>query len=202
MFKQLGGSYDDLWRAIIRPPRDEYSIADLGPNSFILNSKKIIRKDIILKNEQNQSLYCSHFEVFKKIQKSNHLSSKPLQAIHHQAIYNGMNNEEERIKSPCVIYLHGNSSSRLEALNCLPVLLPLGISLFCFDFAGCGMSSGDFISLGIREKGDVKTVIEHLRKEGNTSLIGNFSLFTINKIIILNCSFIYFKAFGAAVWAQ
>ena len=28
IFKQFG--YDDLWKAIIRPPRSEYKISDLG----------------------------------------------------------------------------------------------------------------------------------------------------------------------------
>ena len=25
-----GGSYSDIWKAIIRPPRDEYSLNELG----------------------------------------------------------------------------------------------------------------------------------------------------------------------------
>ena len=48
---------------------------------------------------------------------------------------------------PCVIYLHGNCSSRLECLPCLDVLLPSNITLFSFDFSGCGLSEGEYISL-------------------------------------------------------
>lgn len=43
---------------------------------------------------------------------------------------------------PVVIYLHGNSSSRLEGLALLPYLLPIGIAVILMDFAGCGLSEG------------------------------------------------------------
>jgi hypothetical protein len=37
-----------------------------------------------------------------------------------------------------VIYLHGNSSSRIEALGILEYLIPYDISVCSFDFSGCG----------------------------------------------------------------
>jgi hypothetical protein len=49
---------------------------------------------------------------------------------------------------PVVIYLHGNSSSRLEGLRIAPELLKRNINLFIFDFAGSGRSEGDYVSLG------------------------------------------------------
>ena len=30
MFSSLSNGYEDLWKAIIRPPRDDYNISDLG----------------------------------------------------------------------------------------------------------------------------------------------------------------------------
>lgn len=30
MFSSISNGYDDLWKAIIRPPRDDYRISDLG----------------------------------------------------------------------------------------------------------------------------------------------------------------------------
>jgi pimeloyl-ACP methyl ester carboxylesterase len=63
-----------------------------------------------------------------------------------------------------VIYLHGNSSSRIEGLNLISVLLPYDISLVLIDFAGCGMSEGEYISLGYFEKFDAGLVIDHVRK--------------------------------------
>lgn len=38
----------------------------------------------------------------------------------------------------CVIYLHGNSSSRVEALGVLEFLIPYDIALCAFDFSGNG----------------------------------------------------------------
>jgi len=36
--------------------------------------------------------------------------------------------------------------------------------LMCFDFSGCGLSSGKYISLGYFEKDDLKVIIEHMRQ--------------------------------------
>ena len=72
---------------------------------------------------------------------------------------------------PCVIYMHGNASCRLEALENVAYLLPSNITLFCFDWAGCGLSEGEYISLGWNERDDLATIIEYLRKEGRISTI-------------------------------
>ena len=50
---------------------------------------------------------------------------------------------------PVVIYLHGNSSSRMEGLRIGTELFRKNINLFIFDFSGCGLSEGDFVSLGM-----------------------------------------------------
>lgn len=46
----------------------------------------------------------------------------------------------------------------------VPILLPLGVSLCCFDFAGCGLSEGEYVSLGYFETEDLRTVVEHIRR--------------------------------------
>mmetsp|Transcript_30416 Transcript_30416/g.27666 ORF Transcript_30416/g.27666 Transcript_30416/m.27666 type:complete len:270 (-) Transcript_30416:640-1449(-) len=141
MFK---GSYSDLWKAIIRPPRDEYMISNLGPKEFKLDGRVFKRIDMTLKNNRGLILECSHYKPAKPPTK----------------------------EMPCVIYLHGNSSSRVEALQAVEVLLPANITLFCFDFAGCGKSEGEYISLGYYEKDDVECVMKHLRDSGEVSTIG------------------------------
>lgn len=57
----------------------------------------IKRTDIQIKNKKNFKLECSFFEP----------AHRPCEQL------------------PCVVYLHGNSSSRLECLPCLEVLLPV-----------------------------------------------------------------------------
>lgn len=144
--KFFGGSYEDLWKAFIRPPRDEYAESDLGPAEFRLRHRTYVRTDLDLTNDRGLVLKCSHFEP----------------AADHRVC--------EQL--PCVIYLHGNSSSRLEALATLPHLLPSNITVFCLDFSGCGKSEGEYISLGWFERDDLACVVAHLRASGKTSCIG------------------------------
>ena len=59
--------------------------------------------------------------------------------------------------------MHGNSSARTEAVETVSYLLASNITLFCFDFAGCGMSQGEYISLGWYEREDLGVIVEHLR---------------------------------------
>lgn len=62
-----------------------------------------------------------------------------------------------------VLYLHGNSSSRLEALGLLEYL-PAEFALGSFDFLGCGITEEQYISLGIREAQQIASVVEYLRQ--------------------------------------
>ena len=144
--KIFGGSYDDVCKAIIRPGRDMYEQEELGPFKFEINGKCYKRTDFELINNRGLKLICSFWEPFDE--------------------------EREKINLPCVIYLHGNSSSRCEAYAEVKYLLPKNICLFSFDFCGCGKSEGDYISLGYYEKEDVHCVIEYLLKSKKVSKIG------------------------------
>ena len=78
----------------------------------------------------------------------------------------------QQTKFPCVIYCHGNCGSRVDASDCLDLLLPQSISVFAFDFSGSGLSDGETISLGFYEQDDLMAVIEYLRASGLVSRIG------------------------------
>jgi pimeloyl-ACP methyl ester carboxylesterase len=71
----------------------------------------------------------------------------------------------------CVIYCHGNSGSRIDSEEILETVLKYGMSLFCFDFSGCGMSDGDNISLGYYEKDDISTVVRYIYSIRSINLI-------------------------------
>jgi dipeptidyl aminopeptidase/acylaminoacyl peptidase len=73
---------------------------------------------------------------------------------------------------PCVIYMHGNAGNKMEGMSYAEKLLPLGINLCCFDFSGCGNSEGDYVTLGFKEKHDLKSVIEYIYEHKRVSLIG------------------------------
>ena len=142
----FSSSYEELWKAIIRPFRDEYTLRDLGPSKFRLNQKYYKRTDFSIMNNRNLRLKCSFWEPYDE--------------------------EREYPRLPCVVYLHGNSSSRCEVVPNLKYLLPLNITVFAFDFAGCGHSEGEYISLGWYETLDVQCVINFLRKSNKVSTIG------------------------------
>lgn len=142
MMKQ---GYQDLVSAIIRPPRCQYDISHLGPKIFDFCGKTFHRKDFELTNPRTHTLVCSIWEPAPQHRCNNIL--------------------------PCVIYMHGNSSARLEALPQLALVLSLGATLLSFDFSGSGLSDGEYVSLGAFEKDDLKCVIEYLRSTGTTSTI-------------------------------
>jgi len=56
-----------LWKAIIRPPKDDYSIDDLGPKDFRIGDKIIHRSDLKIKNKRGLTIECSHFEPVKRV---------------------------------------------------------------------------------------------------------------------------------------
>eukprot|EP01056_Protomagalhaensia_sp_Gyna25_P001519 Protomagalhaensia_sp_Gyna_25__1518@NODE_177_length_4608_cov_57_230904_g139_i0_p3_GENE_NODE_177_length_4608_cov_57_230904_g139_i0NODE_177_length_4608_cov_57_230904_g139_i0_p3_ORF_typecomplete_len417_score45_53Hydrolase_4/PF12146_8/9_2e25Peptidase_S15/PF02129_18/1_3e17Peptidase_S9/PF00326_21/1_1e13Abhydrolase_1/PF00561_20/2_6e12DUF1100/PF06500_11/9_9e11DUF818/PF05677_12/3_2e10Abhydrolase_6/PF12697_7/1_1e09Acyl_transf_2/PF02273_15/1_4e08DLH/PF01738_18/3e08BAAT_C/PF08840_11/2_4e07DUF1057/PF06342_12/ len=139
--------YGELWKAIIRPPRDEYLDEELGASKFKLSrdSKTFIRTDFDVLNDREEKLKCSHYE--------------PVDRDGMQLL-------------PCVIYLHGNCSSRIEAHCALSTLLPLNITVVGFDFAGSGRSDGEFVTLGWNEEEDLRAVVNHLRERRRVSSLG------------------------------
>ena len=138
--------YEELWKAVIRPNRDLYKDRDLGHMKFSYCNKWFKRTDFSISNKRNYKLACSFWEPFDE--------------------------EREYPKLPCVIYLHGNSSSRCEIIPEIKYFLTRNITVFSFDFAGCGRSEGEYISLGWYEQDDVECVVNFLRKSNKVSSIG------------------------------
>ena len=68
---------------------------------------------------------------------------------------------------PCVLYLHGYASSQLEGQFLVPNLCKYGVFVYCFDFAGCGCSGGNYVSLGFYEKEDTEFIIDQLHTQLN-----------------------------------
>lgn len=141
-----------IWNLVIRPPRTTYGTEQLGPPEFEIGTGiRGHRRDVRLRTKRGFHLQCSHF-------------------IPRQDRLKGKRREWQR--TPVVVYLHGNASSRLEAGSLVAKLMERKISLFCFDWAGCGISEGDYISLGWHERDDLATVIEHLRESQCNGPIG------------------------------
>jgi hypothetical protein len=145
MIKQ---GYQELVNAIIRPPRCTYEISQLGPKSFDYCGKIFERRDFELRNLRGMKVVCSMWEPAPQCRHNNVL--------------------------PCVIYMHGNSSARVEALTQLSLVLSLGATLVSFDFCGSGRSDGNYVSLGAFEKDDLKVSILKLLNDRKCMLYFQF----------------------------
>jgi len=145
IFRQIKMGYTELVNAVIRPPRAAYGPGELGPKAFQIGGRRFQRDDLRVPGGRDRMLVCSWWQPEK----------------------------EERLAEqlPCVVYMHGNASCRLEALDCLQPILHMGLTLFAFDFSGCGQSDGETITLGYREKDDAQAIVEYLRKSGSVSTI-------------------------------
>ncbi|KAL7569215.1 hypothetical protein ACA910_016771 [Epithemia clementina (nom. ined.)] len=135
--------YQELVNAIIRPPRADYKMEALGPPAFNFCGKRFTRTDFTLRTKRGFNLECSHWEPVER--------------------------STDRI--PVVIYMHGNSSARVEVIPQLSYLLSLGVAVFAFDFAGSGKSDGDYVSLGYYEREDLSCIVAHLRATNVVSTI-------------------------------
>ena len=133
-YTMIKTGYNELCNAIIRPPRASYDLNQLGPCTFKFLNRRYARTDFDLNTIRGQTLKCSHWEPC----------------------------DRSTASIPCLIYMHGNSSARVEAVGILSSVLQLGISCFAFDFAGSGLSDGDYVTLGCNEKEDLQCVIKHL----------------------------------------
>ncbi|KAJ8603024.1 hypothetical protein CTAYLR_001575 [Chrysophaeum taylorii] len=135
--------YQELVNAIIRPPRASYEAEHLGPPCFEWHERFFERTDLELINPRGHRLACSHW--------------RPV--------------GDDGAPRPCLIYLHGNSSARVEAISQLALCFSIGATLFAFDFSGSGKSEGEWVSLGYWERDDLATVIAHLRASGRVASI-------------------------------
>lgn len=151
--KGLSETYASLWKSVVRPPRDVYTLEDLGPSRWLLAGKyRIERTDLRLKNKRGLTLECSHFV--------------PLSGVFLSGC--------EPSKLACVVYLHHSQGSRLDVCRepIVGALLTKGMTVFAFDQSGSGLSGGEFVSVGHFEEKDLQVVLEHLRKSGRVGEIG------------------------------
>jgi pimeloyl-ACP methyl ester carboxylesterase len=112
-------------------------------------------------NARGHMLKCSHFMPAEEDEEAAGVDAEFFDAT-------GPSGTRFRPRSrpfPCVVFCHGNAGSRVDALPLLPVLLPAGMSLFAFDFAGAGQSEGEILSLGHYEKDDLTTVVDYLNEK-------------------------------------
>ena len=128
--------YDNLVKTVVRPPRIAYTTEDLGPTLKALRGAVYERTDFEVVHNKLK-LKCSRWA-----------------------------REGEPRPKKVVLYLHSNSSCRLAVVRS-PVLATCACAraaLVSFDFAGCGISEGDTVTLGLRERDQVEAVLAEVRR--------------------------------------
>ena len=105
---------------------------------------------------------CSHYKRDK--------SKKNLEKGEKEEEITTKKEKKQKEKPPIVVYSHGNAGCRMACFDEIPLCLYYGLEVFCFDFAGCGRSDGEKISLGYFEKKDLKACVEHLRENHYTRI--------------------------------
>lgn len=154
---------DRLCDFIIRPPRAQYKISDLGPRKFRLSftegSPYYVRRDLTLYNMRGMRIESSWYVPGYFGETPEDRSSPPVDAA---------TGKRAPTSLPCVVFCHANCGSRYDGLEAL-FLLEHGFSVFTFDFCGSGKSEGEYISLGISERQDLAAVVEYLSLEKEVS---------------------------------
>ena len=141
----MRATWTKLVNMVIRPPRAQYDPSECLPGPrFRIGGVAYRRVDVDLEGALGHLLRCSLYEPEIR-------GADP---------------------SPCVIYLHGNSGSRCDAVDAVRLLLPAGISVFALDLGGSGISEGEHVTLGVRETLDVAVVVAHLRRGGRVDRVG------------------------------
>lgn len=136
-------------QSVASPTRAEYALEELGERQVRLQVKtladdgcgtttdcQVARRDFQLRNARGELLECSFWQL--------------------SAMQSAVD------PPPCVVYLHGMSSSRKECMYLRDRVLRAGFSLFALDFSGAGKSGGDRVSFGYFERDDVRAVVDFL----------------------------------------
>lgn len=141
---------DKCLNMLVKPERNEYHIDDLGPQVQHIGGLTYTRKDFFVQNREEKLLCCSLFE-----------GKYTKQMPHHSGISRSY--VENQPIADLLVYCHSQTGNRLEGCAMLEMCSKYKLNLLVFDFAGCGHSKGDYVSLGWFEQEDLKIVIDHAR---------------------------------------
>ncbi|KAH8064129.1 palmitoyl-(protein) hydrolase [Aureococcus anophagefferens] len=159
-------------RLVIRPPRASYDVGELGPLSFEIPSlrdaqKKLacVRSDFTVVNDDGLKLACS---LWSRVLDADDFDDRTTWRRPGKA---STEKRPKAFEKPCVLYLHGNASCRLECLPHVAPLLMLGLRVCAVDTSGSGLSEGEFVTLGEREAKDAACVAAHLVAAKRASVV-------------------------------
>ena len=141
---------DQCLNMLIKPNKVEYHIEDLGPVSQEIRRQVYSRKDFVVPNRQDNLLRCSFFEGRDVLQNLDQ-SRTDNHTLHQQR------------SRDMLVYCHSQSGNRMEGIEMLDFCAKYKLNMLVFDFAGCGLSGGHYVSLGWYEHEDIKIVIDQAK---------------------------------------
>ncbi|CEG38407.1 Predicted alpha/beta hydrolase [Plasmopara halstedii] len=198
-------TYEEVVQSIARPVRANYSVRELGDQSFWLDTlykkdEEFVREDFQLKNLRGEHLVCSFWRR-RAVRDGDHIAK--VARVASPSLTSTLDSDEKnRVKDcfagklpaktsgtdcnfrrsslqtqlmnvdPCIVYLHGLSSSRQECIYLHRKVLASGFSLFALDLSGSGLSGGDRVSFGYFEQDDLRIVVDYLYATGRASAVG------------------------------
>jgi pimeloyl-ACP methyl ester carboxylesterase len=141
---------DNCLKMLIQPERIQYMEHDLGCQTQYVEDQMYLRKDFCVQNRQNFSMACTYYERSPSRQTTGGCRDS----------FSFTDNQQ---RPSILTYCHSQTGNRMEGLPLLTFCAKLRINLLLFDFAGCGHSGGQYVSLGWFEHEDLKRVLDHAK---------------------------------------
>ena len=136
----------DAWKILISPQKMSYSMQDLGYTIMSYSKFTSHRHDSTFINSRGNNVNFSVYFPVSVSAKSDCL-------------------ETFNLHCPCLIYCHSQGGCRIEGQFLQEFCIENGIGLCLFDFAGCGKSTGEFVTLGWKETDDLSQLIDILTRD-------------------------------------
>lgn len=189
-------TYEELVQSVASPVRAQYAVRELGDQRFSLETtngtEDFTREDFKLRNNRRERLACSFWrrKVLRDADPIAEIDSVSSSEEEKASVACSMEDPADSASTdssdaswssqhasrmqpdPCIVYLHGMSSSRKECVYLHRRVLAAGFSLFAVDLSGSGLSGGDRVSFGYFEHDDVRTVVDYLYATGRASAVG------------------------------
>lgn len=152
-------SYDRLWQAIIRPERIHPELSELASDYLHVDGL------------QGNTQVVRHLPWNLNVGSSELSGSLFVPISVEEANYKPDLFPRPTSESKVVVYLHSQSMSRAEGSYLVKLCCGQGISVLLFDFGGCGLSSGKYITLGVNESAQTIQAVKWLRSKGYQKIV-------------------------------
>lgn len=174
--KFIKKSYNDVIQMVIRPQRATYQLEALGAREFPVPTSidDLVRNGLSL-SDGTPSTSSKQSRAFVRRHDFHVLNDRDLKVLcSHWRLYESRESAEPT-PTPCLVYLHSNLGSRLDALRVRDLALQRGFSVLAFDFAGSGLSDGIYVTMGWNESKDLHAVLTHLEDDASVQDICLFA---------------------------